>query len=61
MDRTSDVVHRARPLSSAMLTPIKREPGLDSRGLNREFVMQPFEPSDGCLALRKSMANGSND
>jgi hypothetical protein len=22
--------------------------------------MQPFEPSDGCLALRKLMANGSN-
>jgi hypothetical protein len=24
------------------------------------FAMQPFEPSDGCLALRKLMANGSN-
>jgi hypothetical protein len=22
------------------------------------FAMQPFEPSDGCLALRKLMANG---
>jgi hypothetical protein len=22
------------------------------------FVLQPFEPSDGCLALRKLMANG---
>jgi hypothetical protein len=27
---------------------------------NREFAMQPFEPSDGCLALRRLMANGSN-
>jgi hypothetical protein len=24
------------------------------------FAMQPFEPSNGCLALRKLMANGSN-
>jgi hypothetical protein len=24
------------------------------------FAMQPFEPSDGCLALRKLIANGSN-
>jgi hypothetical protein len=24
------------------------------------FAMQPFRPSDGCLALRKLMANGSN-
>ncbi|KAJ7237631.1 hypothetical protein C8J57DRAFT_1246916 [Mycena rebaudengoi] len=24
------------------------------------FAMQPFEPSDGCLALRKLMANSSN-
>jgi hypothetical protein len=27
---------------------------------NSLFAMQPFEPSDGCLALRKLMANGSN-
>jgi hypothetical protein len=26
----------------------------------REFAMQPFEPSDGCLVLHKLMANGSN-
>jgi hypothetical protein len=26
----------------------------------REFAMQPFKPSSGCLALRKLMANGSN-
>jgi hypothetical protein len=26
----------------------------------REFAMQPFEPPDGCLALRKLMVNGSN-
>jgi hypothetical protein len=26
----------------------------------REFTMQPFKPSDGCLALHKLMANGSN-
>jgi hypothetical protein len=24
------------------------------------FAMQPFEPSDGCLALHKLMANGLN-
>jgi hypothetical protein len=28
--------------------------GLDSS----LFAMQPFEPSEGCLALRKLMANG---
>jgi hypothetical protein len=27
----------------------------------REFAMQPFEPSDGYLVLRKLMANGLND
>jgi hypothetical protein len=27
---------------------------------NREFVMQPFKPSDGYLVLHKLMANGSN-
>jgi hypothetical protein len=25
--------------------------------VNSLFAMQPFEPSDGCLALRKLMAN----
>jgi hypothetical protein len=34
--------------------------GSGVEGENREFAMQPFEPSDGCLALRKLMANGSN-
>jgi hypothetical protein len=28
------------------------------QGYNSLFAMQPFEPSDGCLALRKLMANG---
>jgi hypothetical protein len=35
-------------------------PHRNSIHFNREFAMQPFEPSDGCLALRKWMANGSN-
>jgi hypothetical protein len=29
-----------------------------SQKINSLFAMQPFEPSDGCLALRKLMANG---
>jgi hypothetical protein len=29
-------------------------------GHNRVFASQPLEPSDGCFALRKLMADGSN-
>ncbi|KAF7340517.1 hypothetical protein MSAN_02123200 [Mycena sanguinolenta] len=43
-----------------LITPFLAVVNVPLSAYNREFALQPLEPSDGCFALRKLMADGSN-